>query len=135
MEYSATYEQTTRDITVTVEPFYLDDQSVPEENVYLWAYHVRIYNNGADTICLRSRHWSITDAGGNVKEVDGDGVVGEQPVLDPGESYEYISGAHLPLPSGIMVGYYNMELGNGTPIKVKIPAFSLDSPLETVRIH
>jgi len=135
LEHTGAYKQTTEEITVSVEPFFLDEESEPDENIYVWAYHVRIENNGAETVQLQSRHWRITDACGNVREVNGDGVVGEHPVLKPGESFEYISGAHLPLPSGIMVGYYQMKPDGGIPIKVDIPAFSLDSTFEKVRIH
>lgn len=135
MGHSGSYEQTTRQITVSVEPFYLDDQSEPDENIYIWAYLVRIENNGDETVRIRSRHWNIIDASGASREVQGEGIVGEQPVLMPGEAFEYISGAHLPQPSGIMDGYFEMELGSGKPIKIDIPAFSLDSPQETGTIH
>ena len=79
------YSETTRSIKVTVKPFYLEDQSSPVENHYVWAYHVRIENRGKETVQLRHRHWQITDSRGQLKEVRGDGVVGEQPVLAPGE--------------------------------------------------
>ena len=84
---------------------------------------------------LRRRHWRITDALGRVKEVRGPGVVGEQPVLHPGESFEYTSGTPLSTPSGIMVGSYEMETGDGRSFAVAIPAFSLDSPHQTVRLN
>lgn len=134
-KHSVFYEQTTKEITVSVEPFFLLEESEPTENSYVWAYQVRIENNGHETIKLKSRHWRITDAAGIVRESKGDGVVGEHPVLKPGEAFEYISGAHLPQPSGIMVGYYEMESSDGLTIKVDIPAFSLDSPTETLRIN
>ena len=129
------YARTTRDITVTVRPIYLEDQSDPEDGHYVWAYHVRIENHGTSTVQLLTRHWEITDALGHVREVDGEGVVGEQPVLPPGESYEYTSGTPLPTPSGIMVGSYRMETDSGEPIDVDIPAFSLDSPHQPIQIH
>ena len=122
------YAETTRSIRVTVKPYYLEDQSSPTDNRYVWAYHVRIENRGAETVQLRRRHWRITDAMGRVQEVRGPGVVGEQPVLAPGQSYEYTSGTPLPTPSGIMVGSYDMELPDGECFAVAIPAFSLDSP-------
>ncbi|MBI1216040.1 MAG: Co2+/Mg2+ efflux protein ApaG [Alphaproteobacteria bacterium] len=122
------YSSTTRNVTVFVEPRYLDSESVPEKNVYVWAYHVRIENNGAETLQLRTRHWKITDAYGRVQEVRGPGVVGEQPVLKPGESFEYTSGTPLTTPSGIMAGTYAMEAPDGSLLDVAIPAFSLDSP-------
>ena len=134
-EESGAYAQTTRSITVTVEPFYLDDQSVPEENHYVWAYHVRIQNHGEQTVQLLTRFWRITDSLGNVQEVRGDGVVGEQPILNPGDSFEYTSGTPLPTPSGIMVGAYQMLAQSGERFDVDVPAFSLDSPYQAVQIH
>lgn len=134
-EESGAYAQTTRSITVTVEPFYLDDQSVPEENHYVWAYHVRIQNHGEQTVQLLTRFWRITDSMGNVQEVRGDGVVGEQPILNPGDSFEYTSGTPLPTPSGIMVGAYQMLAQSGERFDVEVPAFSLDSPYQAVQIH
>jgi ApaG protein len=129
------YSETTRSIRVTVEPFYLEDQSSPAEDHYVWAYHVRIENRGKETVQLRSRYWRITDNRGQVQEVRGPGVVGEQPVLRPGESFEYTSGTPLPTPSGIMVGAYHMETRGGESFAVSIPAFSLDSPHQTVRLN
>ena len=132
---SGKYANTTRDITVTVQPFYLEDQSAPEENHYVWAYHVEIENNGEETVQLLARYWRITDSGGNVQEVRGDGVVGEQPVLEPGQSFEYTSGTPLPTPSGIMDGTYQMETRSGERFDIRIPAFSLDSPYQAAQIH
>jgi ApaG protein len=129
------YSETTRSINVTVQPFYLDDQSAPDEGRYVWAYHVRIENQGGETVQLRNRHWKITDSRGQVQEVRGPGVVGEQPVLGPGESFEYTSGTPLPTPSGIMVGRYEMETPAGESFWVRIPAFSLDSPHQPVRLN
>jgi ApaG protein len=129
------YTETTRSITVTVNPIYLEDQSSPAENHYVWAYQVRIENHGSETVQLRRRHWRITDALGRVQEVRGAGVVGEQPVLEPGESFEYTSGTPLPTPSGIMVGSYEMETGKGENFEVAVPAFSLDSPHQAVRLN
>ncbi|MEE9299667.1 MAG: Co2+/Mg2+ efflux protein ApaG [Alphaproteobacteria bacterium] len=122
------YKETTQLIDVTVEPYYLDDQSSPDEDHYVWAYRVRIENNGIETVQLLNRHWQITDAKGQVQEVRGPGVVGEQPVLKPGEAFEYTSGCPLTTPSGIMVGSYEMETLGGKRFDIKIPAFSLDSP-------
>ena len=129
------YEATTKAITVKVQTFYLEDQSAPDESHYVWAYHVRIENHGIDTVQLKTRHWQITDSLGNLQEVKGEGVVGEQPVLAPGESFEYTSGTPLPTPSGIMVGTYHMQSTSGESFDVDIPAFSLDSPHEEIRIH
>lgn len=129
------YSQTTRSINVTVKPFYLEDRSSPREGRYVWAYHVRIENRGEETVQLRRRHWKITDGRGQVQEVRGPGVVGEEPVLGPGESFEYTSGTPLPTPSGIMVGTYEMETPSGESFSVGIPAFSLDSPHQPVRLN
>ncbi len=130
-----TYATTTREVTVTVETFYLDDQSTPDDNHFVWAYHIRIENNGKETVQLISRYWHITDSNGNVQEVRGDGVVGEQPVLGPGEAFEYTSGTPLPTSSGIMVGAYHMMSETGERFDVDVPAFSLDSPYVASRVH
>ncbi|MBV9859121.1 MAG: Co2+/Mg2+ efflux protein ApaG [Alphaproteobacteria bacterium] len=129
------YSETTRSIHVTVEPFYLEQQSSPAENHYVWAYRVRIENRGGETVQLRNRYWKITDNRGLSQEVRGPGVVGEQPVLAPGESFEYTSSAPLPTPNGIMVGTYEMETKTGENFSVRIPAFSLDSPQQQVRLN
>lgn len=129
------YEKTTGSIQVIVEPIYLEEQSEPDENRFVWAYHIRIENHGSETIQLLNRHWRITDALGRTQEVRGPGVVGEQPVLEPGETFEYSSGTPLSTPSGIMVGTYEMEFLGGNRIDVEIPAFSLDSPYEQARVH
>ena len=130
-----TYAETTSAITITVEPYYLDEQSEPAEGHFVWAYHVRIENNGGKTVKLMTRHWRITDSRGNVQEVRGDGVIGEQPVLTPGGSFEYTSGTPLGTPSGIMAGSYRMETDDGKSFDVVIPAFSLDSPHQAGMIH
>ncbi len=129
------YSETTRAIRVTVEPIYLEDQSSPDRNHYVWAYKVRIANEGVETVRLLNRHWKITDSLGHMQEVMGAGVVGEQPTLRSGESFEYTSGTPLPTPSGIMMGSYEMESATGERFAVRIPAFSLDSPHETRRIN
>ncbi len=132
---NTSYAQTTDGITVTVEPFYLEDQSTPDENHFVWAYHVRIENNGVETIQLLTRYWNITDSNGMVQEVRGEGVVGEKPVLPPGESFEYTSGTPLGTPSGIMMGTYGMQLASGNLLEVDVPAFSLDSPYQPILLH
>lgn len=129
------YEQTTRAITITVKPFYLDEQSEPDEEHYVWAYRVSIENAGDETVQLLNRHWRITDKLGRLQEVKGSGVVGEQPVLNPGDSFEYTSGTPLTTPSGIMVGTYEMENDTGERFEVEIPAFSLDSPYDSAPIN
>lgn len=135
MDKTNAYIKTTRDIAVSVVPIYLVDRSAPEDGFFVWAYNICIQNNGLCTVTLRNRHWKITDAEGNTEVVDGEGVVGEQPILAPGQSYEYTSGTPLPTPSGIMVGSYEMESDEGTMFAVEIPAFSLDSPHESSPFH
>lgn len=129
------YEEQTRQIRVVVKPFYLEDQSSPDENHFVWAYHVKIENIGRETVQLRNRYWRITDAVGRVQEVRGPGVVGEQPILHPGEHFEYTSGTPLQTPSGIMVGTYQMESATGEFFDVAIPAFSLDSPHQPIQLN
>jgi ApaG protein len=130
------YALTTRGVTVRVRSFYLDDQSSPDDNRFVWAYRVRIENHGSDTVRLLRRTWQITDARGRTQHVHGPGVVGEQPTLGPGQSFEYTSGTPLDTPSGFMVGAYHMVVpGSGENFDVAIPAFSLDSPRQSGRIH
>lgn len=129
------FEKTTHDISVTVEPIFMDDQSDHSKNHYVWAYHVRIENNGEETVQLHSRYWHIVDARGVVQEVEGEGVVGEQPVLRPGEAYEYTSGTPLATSCGIMKGTYFMQTNDGETLNIEIPAFSLDSPYHSNVIH
>jgi len=128
MANPAPYMAITRGIAVSVEPAYLEAQSSPDNAQYLWAYRVTIENQGRETVQLRSRHWRIMNARGEVNEVKGAGVVGEQPVLRPGESFEYTSGAPLSTPSGIMTGTYQMETESGERFEIAIPSFSLDGP-------
>ena len=135
MPNPSTYAKTTEHITIIVEPFYLDEQSEPADSHYVWAYHVRIENNSKRAVQLKTRYWRITDSLGNVQEVRGDGVVGEQPVLDPGSSFEYTSGTPLNTPSGIMAGTYQMKPTGGDCFDVTIPTFSLDSPHQGGMIH
>jgi ApaG protein len=122
------YERVTRGIKVVVRPQYLEGQSKPDEGHYVWAYTIAIENRGCETVTLRTRYWKITDANGKVQEVRGAGVVGEQPTLKPGESFQYTSGCPLKTSSGIMVGAYQMQTARGELFNVMIPAFSLDSP-------
>lgn len=129
------YESITHGIRVSVSPNYLEDQSDPDEPRYVWAYTVRIDNESGEAVRLRTRHWRITDARGVTDEVAGDGVVGEQPIIRPGEGFEYTSGAPLSTPSGLMAGSYRMETPDGQSFDVEIPAFSLDSPHELRQIH
>jgi len=122
------YQKTTRDIKITVTPAYLAAQSDPQEHHYVWAYTVQIENHGIEAVRLVNRYWRITDATGAVQEVRGAGVVGEQPVLQPRDVFQYTSGAALRTSSGIMSGAYEMVLANHESFLVEIPTFSLDSP-------
>ncbi|MEL6112663.1 MAG: Co2+/Mg2+ efflux protein ApaG [Pseudomonadota bacterium] len=132
---STIYQRETNGIHVTVEPAFLEDQSDPEASHFVWAYTVRIANQTEKPVRLRARHWQITDEVGRTEEVMGEGVVGEQPLIEPGTQFEYTSGAPLSTPSGFMVGTYHMEAVNGDLFDVAIPAFSLDSPHEQRRVH
>ena len=119
------YRATTDSISVTVKPIYLEEQSSPTESHYVWAYQVRIENTGGETVQLISRHWTITDGTGQVEEVRGLGVVGDQPVLEPGESYEYTSGCPLPTPFGSMEGSYQFVTAGGGRFEARIARFEL----------
>ena len=122
------YKAVTHDIQVTVMPSYLAEQSEPDESRYVWSYTIEIANLGEVSAQLVSRHWIITDAAGRREEVKGPGVVGEQPILRPGDAFRYTSGCPLTTPSGIMAGTFRMVDENGHSFDVDIPAFSLDSP-------
>ena len=134
-EQNHVYSETTQSIRVRVKPVYLEDQSSPAENHYVWAYQVDITNLGATTVQLLNRHWKITDSLGRIQEVRGPGVVGEQPTLKPGESFEYTSGTPLSTPSGFMMGSYEMQEETGQLFEVTIPAFSLDSPYQPINLN
>tara|TARA_B100000745_G_C20113347_1_gene381081 strand:+ start:814 stop:1206 length:393 start_codon:yes stop_codon:yes gene_type:complete len=129
------YEETTRSIRITVKPFFLDEQSSPENDHYVFAYQVKIENQGEEIVQLRNRYWKITDGFGHQQEVRGEGVVGEQPVINPGDSYEYTSGTPLGTSSGIMVGTYEMVTSGGESFDAAVPAFSLDSPYTPKQLH
>jgi len=116
------------EFSVSVHPQYLDAHSNPEEQHFVFAYTVTIRNSGQHTAQLVSRHWIITDGNNQVEEVRGDGVVGEQPVLKPGESYEYTSGCPLPTPVGSMRGTYFCIADDGTKFETSIPEFVLSVP-------
>lgn len=128
------YRAVTHNIEVIVEPFYLEEQSSPDEQRFVWAYRVTIINHSDIAVQLRSRSWKITDAKGRTEEVHGPGVVGEEPFLKPGDSYQYSSGCPLTTSSGMMSGSYmmqNHEAGStdeGKLFPITIPAFSLDMP-------
>ena len=122
------YRAVTRQIEVTVEPNFLPGRSSVDKGQYFWSYTIVITNTGAETVQLRTRHWIITDATGRKQEVRGEGVVGEQPVLAPGERFEYTSGVPLPTASGFMTGRYQMVSESGERFEIDVPTFSLDSP-------
>ena len=135
-EGTGAWAATTRDIRVVVRSFFLEDQSQPENRQFVWAYRVRIENGGRETVQLVRRSWMITDARGRTQHVDADGVVGEQPVLDPGDAFEYTSGTPLETPTGFMRGAYHMVLtASGEAFEVAIPHFSLDSPHQGGTVH
>ena len=129
------YTLTTRSIRVCVKPTFLEDQSSPTDDHYVWAYQVKIENDGTETVQLVNRHWCITDAMGRMQEVRGEGVVGEKPTLQPGQAFEYTSGTSLGTPSGIMVGSYEMKSSSGERFDIEIPAFSLDSPYQPRQLN
>ena len=122
------YRAVTRHIVVTVQPNFMPERSSAEKGQYFWSYTIAIMNAGPETVQLKSRHWIITDATGRQDEVRGEGVVGEQPVLGPGERFEYTSSVQLPTPSGFMTGRYQMISETGDRFEIEIPLFSLDSP-------
>src|SRR5271155_3271662 len=122
------YRAVTRQIEVTVEPNFLPEQSSVEKREYFWSYTIVITNIGKETVQLRTRHWIITDALGRKQEVRGEGVVGKQPVLAPGEHFEYTSGVPLSTASGFMAGRYHMVTASGERFEIEVPTFSLDSP-------
>ena len=129
------YSKTTNNINVSVKSYYLEDQSKPDEQHYVWAYQITINNFSKQTVQLKKRYWEITESNGVKKEVSGAGVVGEQPILHPGEKFEYTSGAPLSTPSGFMEGYYEMETKDGNKFDASIPLFSLDSPHSSKQIN
>ena len=122
------YRAVTRQIEVTVEPRFMPERSSADRSQYFWSYSIVITNSGPETVQLRTRHWIITDAAGRKQEIRGEGVIGEQPVLAPGESFEYTSGVPLPTASGIMTGRYQMVTESGERFEIEVPTFSLDSP-------
>ena len=122
------YSKKTKKINITVNPYFLDEQSEPEDQHFVWAYQVTIDNQSNEKVQLKNRYWKIIDSNGSEQEVRGEGVVGEQPILNPGERFEYTSGTPLSTPSGFMGGYYEMETNKGKKFDAIIPQFSLDSP-------
>jgi len=121
-------EAITDGVRVQVESFYLENQSLPEQNKYVFAYHIRLKNLSPRTVQLLRRHWIISDSNGETNEVRGEGVVGDQPILKPDEEYEYTSGSHLKSPVGTMQGTYKMVKNDGTEFDAIIPCFTLAMP-------
>ncbi len=132
---SGVYTALTRGVLVRVRTAYLEDQSDPDESSWVWAYEVRIENQGHEAVQLLRRTWRITDGRGRVQVVEGPGVVGQQPMLEPGQAFEYTSGTPLGTPSGFMSGLYHMVAACGEAFDAAIPAFSLDSPDPQSRLH
>ena len=129
------YQTETQGIRVSVEPRFVEEESQPEKGKFFFAYTVEITNMSAERVQLRSRYWRIIDGDGRIQEVKGAGVVGEQPVLDPGETFTYTSGCPLTTPDGTMVGEYTMQSDTGETFRADIPAFSLDSPFKKRVVH
>jgi ApaG protein len=121
------YSATTRAITIRVAPRYHPEQSDPGAPRYVWSYHVRIENNGLHAVQLLARHWEISDAMGRMEIVEGEGVIGQQPIIEPGQAFDYMSGCPLATPSGRMLGHYVMESDAGR-FEAQIPAFALERP-------
>lgn len=122
-------------IHVLVDPFFLEEQSLPLEDHYVWALEIWVENQGKEPVQLIGRHWRMTDGRGLFHEVRGQGVVGEKPWISPGATFQYTTGTSLATPSGLMEGTYHMVTKDGTSFDVLIPLFSLDSPFETALIH
>ncbi|WFW29778.1 MAG: Co2+/Mg2+ efflux protein ApaG [Wolbachia endosymbiont of Menacanthus eurysternus] len=130
------YTLTTNSVEVTVLPVYIEEQSIPYEECYVWMYNIKIRNKSSSTIQLLSRYWQIIDYKGKVNEIAGAGVIGEQPVIKPGEVFRYTSGTYLNAPSGIMQGRYEfLNEKSAKVFEVMIPPFSLDSPYINSRPH
>ena len=122
------HSATTSDVTVRVAVSFLPEQSEAAKGRWFWAYHVRIENGGRRPVQLVSREWSIVDGRGGRHEVQGEGVVGEQPIIEPGGSFDYVSGCPLNTPTGHMEGRYHMVGAEGTSFAVAIPRFPLVAP-------
>lgn len=123
------YEQETAGLVVRVDPQFMPDESAPDENRYVWSYTIEIENRSPGSVQLVSRFWRITDENGHTQEVRGPGVIGQQPVIEPGKSFRYTSAAPLAAPSGVMLGAYSMQrVENGEAFDIAVPAFALDSP-------
>lgn len=125
--------KTTEDIEVRVRPTYCHADSSPRENLFIWNYEITIHNHSCKTVQLLNRFWKIIDACGQVQEVHGPGVVGERPIIAPGDEYKYVSMTHLPTSQGQMVGHYEMISDHSRPFRVDIPLFRLQHPVRLVK--
>lgn len=130
---SPEYEAETDGIVVRVVPRFLHDESEPASSRYVWSYRIEIENQSDTVWTLTHRHWRIVDAAGRRQDVDGEGVVGQTPRIEPGDVFSYTSGAPLTAPSGLMGGSYDLVSDTGEPMRAIIPTFSLDSPYDTAR--
>jgi ApaG protein len=122
------HAETTRGFTVRVSVNYMAEQSEPAKSRWFWAYHIRIENDGEMAAQLLTRHWEISDARGALQMIDGEGVVGDQPVIKPGASYDYVSGCPLTTSTGSMVGSFQMIGENGVRFDIAVPHFYLIAP-------
>ena len=129
------YEQETAGMIVRVDPQFLPQESRPADSRYVWAYTIEIENRRPDPVQLISRFWRITDENGATQEVRGEGVIGQQPVIEPGASFKYTSAAPLAAPSGVMMGAYSMQRTNGEAFDINVPLFALDSPNNSRRAN
>jgi len=118
----------TAQVTVRVSVNFMPEQSRMESGRWFWVYHIRIENGRDETIQLQTRHWRITDGRGMVNVIDGQGVVGEMPVLVPGQAHDYVSGCELTTRHGSMEGFYSFTCADGSPLEVAIPYFPLSAP-------
>lgn len=129
------YELITNNVQVKVRPIWIEENTIPEENIYFWAYIVKIINLSSMDIKLMRRYWCITNSEGKKTEVKGDGVIGEQPNILVGKSYKYCSGTSLDTPSGFMYGMYYINSKTQKDIEIVIPSFSLDCPYQKVSMN
>ena len=130
-----TFEAKSDRMSVAVQSYFLDDQSDPDNAQFVWAYRIKIINDSDMTVQLLNRHWIITDASGKVQEVKGEGVIGEQPIIGPGQWFVYTSGTPLSTSSGFMRGSYEMQDEDGEHFFIEIPTFSLDSPYYSMKVN
>lgn len=124
------YKEVSNGFEIIVWPEFIESQNniLESTNLFIWVYHIRIHNHNNFGAKLINRYWKIIDERGSVQEVHGEGVIGEQPNIMPNRNFQYSSGVHLLHPSGIMMGYYQMQKENGETFEIKIPTFSLDVP-------